>query len=162
MSTTCDLPLGETIAPADQAAVAEAVRKPAAKGRPSIRSAAARGSITARAAAAGHRPFAGQAEPRGRLSGRRPDDHRRGRHDDRRLDQALGRPAAAVADRHSAARPGDRRRRGGRQCGRPAPIRLRHDARLCAGLHGGRWRRQARFPAAAAWSRMPRATTCAA
>ena len=74
--------------------------------------------------------LAGQSELAGRLPRARPDDHRRGRHDHRRADQAPGVRRAASERRRAAAPPGHRGRRRGHQSQRTATLPLGHAARL--------------------------------
>ena len=138
--------LPETLAPADQAAVADAVREAGRSGRAVYPMGGGTmldyGMPPTRP---GVRLSHGQAQPRGRLSGRRHDDHGRGRADDRRVERAIGGPSAMAAGGRAVARPGDRRRGHRHRRGRPAAVRLRHDPRLPAGLHGGRRRRDGVF-----------------
>ena len=93
---TAQTPLTETITPADQAAVAEAVRNAAEQGHGRLSDRRRHDArLRRKPDAAGHRAFAGQAQPRDRLSGRRPDHHRRGRHDHRRVEPSAWPPSGS-------------------------------------------------------------------
>ena len=89
--TASDFPLTETITPAQQADVADAVRSAAAKGAAVY---PLGGGTMLDYGVKPNRPGIGlslsQAQPRRRLPGGRPDDHRRGRHHHRRIEQVLG------------------------------------------------------------------------